>query len=41
MCEALPVFRLVRGKTLKLNSFRSVDVLSRYIVLVQICSLNT
>jgi hypothetical protein len=29
-CEALPVFRLVRGNTLKLNSFRSVDVLSRY-----------
>jgi hypothetical protein len=27
MCEALPVFRLVRGNTLKLNSF-SVDVLS-------------
>jgi hypothetical protein len=29
----MPVFRLVRGNTQKLNSF-SVDVLSRYIVLV-------
>jgi hypothetical protein len=28
MCEALPFFRLVRGNTLKLNSFRTVDVLS-------------
>jgi hypothetical protein len=27
-CEAVPVFCLVRGNTLKLNSFRSVDVLS-------------
>jgi hypothetical protein len=33
MCEALPVFRFVRGNTLKLNSF-SVDLLSKYIVLV-------